>query len=102
MHLLLFASLSPPMPGADLCLERELTVARYLGAWDLPMKIDPFVVMILLVAALPTVAISVRSASGWRAGIVFAAFYPALVVVVGILMIATFLTLAAFGIIDLD
>lgn len=66
------------------------------------MKIDPFVVMILFVAALPTFAISWRSASGWRAGVVFAAFYPALVVVVGVLMIATFLTLAAYGIIDLD
>jgi hypothetical protein len=102
MHLPLFASLSPPMRGADSSFERELTIAWYLGAWELPMKIDPFVVMILLVAALPTVAISVRSASGWRAGVVFAAFYPALVVVVGILMIAAFLTLAAFGIIDLD
>lgn len=66
------------------------------------MKIDPFVVMILFVAALPTFAISWRSASGWRAGVIFAAFYPALVVVVGVLMIATFLTLAAYGIIDLD
>ncbi|WP_041320735.1 hypothetical protein [Hyphomicrobium denitrificans] len=66
------------------------------------MKIDPFVVMILFVAALPTVAISMRSASGWRAGVVFAAFYPALVIVVGVLMIATFVTLAAFGLIDLD
>lgn len=66
------------------------------------MKIDPFVVMILIVAALPTVAISLRSASGWRAGVVFAAFYPALVAVVGIAMIATFMTLGAFGMVDLD
>jgi len=66
------------------------------------MKIDPFVVMILIVAALPTVAISLRSASGWRAGVVFAAFYPALVAVVGIAMIATFMTLGAFGVVDLD
>jgi hypothetical protein len=66
------------------------------------MNIDPFVAMILFVAALPTVAISMRSASGWRAGVVFAAFYPALVVVVGIMMIAGFLTLASFGVIDLD
>jgi hypothetical protein len=49
------------------------------------MKIDPFIVMVLFVAALPTFAISWRSASGWRAGVVFAAFYPALVLVVGIL-----------------
>jgi hypothetical protein len=66
------------------------------------MKADPFVVMILFLAVLPTVAISVRSASGWRAGVVFAAFYPALVMIVGILMIAAFITLAAFGFIDLD
>lgn len=66
------------------------------------MKIDPFIVMVLFVAALPTFAIIWRSASGWRAGVVFAAFYPALVVVVGILMIAGFLTLASYGFIDLD
>lgn len=66
------------------------------------MKIDPFVTLILFVAALPTFAISLRSATGWRAGIVFAVFYPALVVVVGVLMIAMFMTLAAFGYIDLD
>lgn len=66
------------------------------------MKLDPFVVMILSLAALPTLLISVRSASGWRAGVVFAAFYPALVLIVGALMIATFITLASAGIIDLD
>lgn len=66
------------------------------------MKLDPFVVAILLVAAFPTALISLRSAAGWRAGIVFAAFYPALVVVVGILMIATFISLAALGLVDLD
>ncbi len=66
------------------------------------MKLDPFVVAILLVAALPTVAISLKSATGWRAGVVFAAYYPALVVVVGIVMIAVFISLAALGIIDLD
>jgi len=66
------------------------------------MKLDPFIAMILFVAALPTIAISMRSATGWRAGIVFAAFYPAIVVLVGIAMIATFITLAALGIIDLD
>lgn len=66
------------------------------------MKPDPFVFAILLVAALPAFAISVRSATGWRAGLVFAAFYPPLVVVVGIVMIATFISLAALGIVDLD
>lgn len=66
------------------------------------MKLDPFVVAILLLAALPTAAISLKSATGWRAGVVFAAFYPALVVVVGIVMIATFISLAAAGIVDLD
>ncbi len=66
------------------------------------MKLDPFVVAILLVAAFPTAVISLRSAAGWRAGIVFAAFYPALVGVVGILMIATFISLAALGLVDLD
>jgi hypothetical protein len=66
------------------------------------MKLDPFVVAILFVAALPTMAISMKSATGWRAGIVFAAFYPALVVVVGIAMIATFISLGALGIVDLD
>jgi hypothetical protein len=66
------------------------------------MKPDPFVVAILLFAALPALAISVRSATGWRAGLVFAAFYPPLVVVVGIVMIATFISLAALGIVDLD
>jgi hypothetical protein len=66
------------------------------------MKLDPFVIEILIVAALPTAFISLRSATGWRVGIVFAAFYPALVVVVGILMIATFISLAALGLVDLD
>ena len=66
------------------------------------MILDPFVIAILLLAALPTAAISVRSASGWRAGVVFAAFYPALVVVVGIIMIVTFISLAALGWVDLD
>lgn len=66
------------------------------------MKIDPYFTAILLVATFPTLAISLRSASGWRAGVVFAAFYPAMVVLVGILMIASFLSLAAFGVIDLD
>lgn len=66
------------------------------------MKLDPFVIAILLVAALPTAVISLRSATGWRAGVVFAAFYPALVVVIGILMIATFISLAALGLVDLD
>ncbi|AGK56575.1 hypothetical protein HYPDE_24448 [Hyphomicrobium denitrificans 1NES1] len=103
MHLLPVASPWAPMPGAQSCSKRELDVIGYLGASErTPMKIDPFVVMILFVAALPTVAISMRSASGWRAGVVFAAFYPALVIVVGVLMIATFVTLAAFGLIDLD
>lgn len=66
------------------------------------MKLDPFVIEILIVAALPTALISLRSATGWRAGVVFVAFYPALVVVVGILMIATFISLAALGLVDLD
>lgn len=66
------------------------------------MKADPFVVMILSLAVLPTLLISVRSASGWRAGVVFAAFYPALVLIVGAFMIATFITLASVGVIDLD
>jgi hypothetical protein len=66
------------------------------------MKLDPFLVAILLVAALPTFAISLRSATGWRAGVVFAAFYPALVLIVGILMIASFISLAALGLVDLD
>lgn len=66
------------------------------------MKLDPFVVMILFVAALPTFVISIRSASGWRAGAVFAAFYPAVAAIVGIFMITSFITLAAFGVIDLD
>lgn len=66
------------------------------------MKLDPFVVAILFLAALPTAAISLRSATGWRAGVVFAAFYPALVVLVGVLMIATFISLAALGLVDLD
>ena len=66
------------------------------------MKLDPFLVAILLVAALPTAAISLRSATGWRAGVVFVAFYPALVLLVGIVMIVTFITLASFGLIELD
>jgi hypothetical protein len=66
------------------------------------MRLDPFIVTIFLVAALPTAAISLRSASGWRAGVVFAAFYPALVLLVGILMIAAFISLAAAGLVDLD
>jgi hypothetical protein len=66
------------------------------------MKLDPFVVAILLVAVLPTAAISLKSATGWRAGVVFAAFYPALVAVVGVVMIATFISLAALGMVDLD
>ncbi len=66
------------------------------------MKLDPFLVAILLVAALPTAAISLRSATGWRAGVVFAAFYPALVLLVGIVMIAAFISLAALGLIELD
>jgi hypothetical protein len=65
------------------------------------MKINPFLAAILFVAALPTLAIS-RTASGWRAGVVFAAFYPALVLLVGIVMVMIFLALAAVGIIDLD
>ncbi len=65
------------------------------------MKLDPFVVAILMVAALPTAVISIRSAAGWRAGVVFAAFYPALVVVVGIVMITTSICLAAAGLVDL-
>jgi predicted small integral membrane protein len=66
------------------------------------MKLDPFFVAILILAALPTAAISLRSATGWRAGIVFAAFYPALVLLVGILMIGAFISLAALGLVDLD
>ncbi|HML30040.1 MAG TPA: hypothetical protein PKE16_14640 [Hyphomicrobium sp.] len=66
------------------------------------MKLDPFVIAILLVAVLPTTVISLRSASGWRAGVVFVAFYPALVVVVGIVMIAAFISLAALDIVYLD
>ena len=83
-------------------------MAKYDGSFcvavvaGLLMKLDPFVVAILLLAALPTAAISLKSASGWRAGVVFAAFYPALVMVVGILMIATFLSLASLGVVDLD
>jgi hypothetical protein len=69
---------------------------------ELAMKLDPFVVAILFVAAFPTAVISLRSAAGWRAGVVFAAFYPALVVVVGIIMIAAAICLAAAGVVDLD
>ncbi len=68
-----------------------------------PTRLSAFGALTLLsLAALPTLLISVRSASGWRAGVVFAAFYPALVLIVGALMIATFITLASAGIIDLD
>lgn len=66
------------------------------------MRLDPFIVAIFLLAALPTAAISLRSATGWRAGVVFAAFYPALVLLVGILMIVTFISLAALGLVELD
>ncbi len=66
------------------------------------MKLDPFVIAILFVAALPTAAISLKSATGWRVGVVFAAFYPPLVMLVGILMIAAFISLAALGLVDLD
>ncbi|MBY0559718.1 MULTISPECIES: hypothetical protein [Hyphomicrobium] len=66
------------------------------------MRLDPFIVAIFFLAALPTAAISLRSATGWRAGVVFAAFYPALVLLVGILMIAAFISLAALGLVDLD
>lgn len=65
------------------------------------MELDPFVVAILLVAALPTAAVSLRSTTGWRAGVVFAAFYPPLVAVVGVVMIAVSISLAAAGVIDL-
>jgi hypothetical protein len=66
------------------------------------MEFDPYLAAILLVATVPTLAISLRSAGGWRAGVVFAAFYPAIVVLVGIVMIAMFLSLAVFGVIELD
>lgn len=66
------------------------------------MRLDPFIVAIFFLAALPTAAISLRSATGWRAGVVFAAFYPALVLLVGILMIVAFISLAALGLVDLD
>jgi hypothetical protein len=66
------------------------------------MKLDPFISAILALAAFPTLAISLRSATGWRTGIVFAAFYPALVLIIGIVMIAGFVSLAALGVIDLD
>ncbi|RUO98303.1 hypothetical protein [Hyphomicrobium sp.] len=66
------------------------------------MMLEPFFLAILSVAAFPTALISFRSAAGWRAGVVFAAFYPALVVVVGIVMIATAICLAALGLVDLD
>ena len=66
------------------------------------MTIDPFFAAILLVASFPTLAVSLRSASGWRAGVVFAAFYPAMVLIVGILMVVAFFCLAAAGVIDLD
>jgi type II secretory pathway component PulF len=66
------------------------------------MRLDPFLSAILFIAALPTVAVSLRSARGWRASLVFAAFYPAFVVLVGIVLIAVFLVLAALGIVDLD
>jgi hypothetical protein len=65
------------------------------------MLLDPFFIAILSVAAFPTALISFRSAEGWRAGVVFAAFYPALVIVVGIVMIVTAMCLAALGLIDL-
>ncbi|CAA2137000.1 hypothetical protein [Hyphomicrobium sp. ghe19] len=66
------------------------------------MRLDPFIAAIFFLAALPTAAISLRSATGWRAGVVFAAFYPALVLLVGILMIVAFISLAALGLVDLD
>jgi hypothetical protein len=66
------------------------------------MTIDPFFSAILFIASLPTLAISLRTASGWRAGVVFAAFYPAIVLLVAIMMIATFLLLAPLGAFDLD
>jgi hypothetical protein len=66
------------------------------------MTIDPFFSAILFIASLPTLAISLRSASGWRAGVVFAAFYPAIVILVAITMISAFLLLAPLGVFDLD
>jgi len=66
------------------------------------MTIDPFFSAILFIASLPTLAISLRSASGWRAGVVFAAFYPAIVILVAIMMIAALLVLAPLGVFDLD
>jgi hypothetical protein len=66
------------------------------------MTIDPFFSAILFIASLPTLAISLRTASGWRAGVVFAAFYPAIVLLVAVMMIATFLLLAPLGVFDLD
>jgi hypothetical protein len=66
------------------------------------VPIDPFLLSIMLVAALPTFAISRNAAGGWRSGVVFAAFYPALLLLVGILMVTAFLLLAWTGLINLD
>lgn len=66
------------------------------------MAINPFFAAILVLASLPALAISLKSASGWRAGVVFAAFYPALVLLVGFICVAAFLLLAPLGLIDLD
>ena len=66
------------------------------------MTIDPFFSAILFIASLPTLAISLRSAGGWRAGVVFAAFYPAIVILVAIMVISAFLLLAPLGVFDLD
>lgn len=61
---------------------------------------SPFLELILLLSALPAIAISRREVTRWRSGVTFVAFYPAMVLMVGSASIMLVLLLAPLGVIN--
>ena len=58
-----------------------------------------FFEIILLLAALPAIALSRRGAVGWRSGAVFAAVYPAIVLALSAAMALVLLLIAPLGLV---
>lgn len=66
------------------------------------MPVDPFFVLILLLAAWPSFAVSRSAGRGWRAGVVFAAFYPAFLILGTVLLISLILLVVPLGLFEID
>ena len=60
------------------------------------------VVAVLLLSAIPALLIARRSAKGWRAPVVFAAFYPAMLIWVSAFLLALFGALVWLRLIDIE